>query len=370
MSKKIPFIDLQTSTRKIRKEIDEAVGRVLDSSAFILGPELEAFESEFAKYCGASCCAGVHTGTAALHLALACYRIGPGDEVITVPNTFIATIEAIAMAGAKPVLVDVSAETALIDVEKVRRAITPRTKAVIPVHLFGQTCDMDPLMTLAKEHGFIVIEDSCQAHGSTYKGRRAGSLGHAAGFSFYPSKNLGACGEGGAITTSDSKVLERAKALRHHAQFSRNVHQEMGYNYRLDSIQAAILRVKLRHLDEWNEERRAAAKRYIENLRGTHFWLPIEAAGCRHVYHLFPIGCPNKKAVTKALTDASIGWGEHYPAPAHMQPAFSHLGKGEGSFPVAERLMRESVTLPMFPGLEAQDIDRVCEVLKGVERSA
>jgi dTDP-4-amino-4,6-dideoxygalactose transaminase len=369
MSKNIPFIDLQTSTRKIRKEIDEAIGRVLDSGAFILGPELEAFELEFARYCGASHCAGVHSGTSALHLALACYRIGPGDEVITVPNTFIATIEAIAMAGAKPVLVDVRADTALIDVEKVREAITPRTRAIIPVHLFGQTCDMDPLMALAKERGIVVIEDACQAHGSTYKGHRAGSLGHAAAFSFYPSKNLGAFGEGGAITTSDSKVLERAKAIRHHAQFSRNVHQEMGYNYRLDSIQAAILRVKLRYLDEWNEKRRGAAKRYIDNLRGTGFWLPTEAVGCRHVYHLFPIGCQSKKAVTRALTAANIGWGEHYPAPAHLQPAFSHLGKGEGSFPVAERLMREGITLPMFPGLEPQDIDSICEVLKGVERS-
>lgn len=369
MSRKIPFIDLQISTRKIRKEIDEAVGRVFDSTAFILGPELEAFESDFARYCGASSCAGVHSGTASLHLALLCYGVGRGDEVITVPNTFIATVEAIAMTGATPVLVDVREDTALIDIEKVDAAITPRTKAIIPVHLFGQPCDMDPLMELAKRHRIVVIEDACQAHGAMYKGRRAGSLGDAAAFSFYPSKNLGAFGEGGAITTDDPKVLEKAKALRHHAQFKRNVHQELGYNYRLDSLQAAILRVKLAHLDEWNEKRRAAARRYLDNLQGTPFWLPREAANCWHVYHLFPVGCPDKKAVTRALTEANIGWGEHYPVPAHLQPAFSHLGKAEGSYPVAEKLMRESVSLPMFPDLDSQDIDRVCEVLKGVEGS-
>jgi dTDP-4-amino-4,6-dideoxygalactose transaminase len=225
MNKKIPLIDLQGGTRKIRNEIDSAISRVLDSTAFILGPELEAFESEFATYCEASHCAGIHSGTAALHLALAGYGVGAGDEVVTVPNTFIATVEAIAMSGAKPVLVDVRADTALIDVEKVRAAITPNTKAVIPVHLFGQPCDMDPLMALAKKHGCVVIEDACQAHGSTYKGRKAGSLGSAAAFSFYPSKNLGAFGEGGAVTTNDARLHGRVKALRHHAQFQRNVHQ-------------------------------------------------------------------------------------------------------------------------------------------------
>ncbi len=367
MSKKIPFIDLQIGTRKIRKEIDEAIGSVLDSTAFILGPALEAFESDFARYCETTHCVGVHSGTAALHLALAAYGIGPGDEVITVPNTFIATVEAIVMAGAKPVLVDVRPDDALMDVESLRAAITPRTKAIIPVHLFGQPCDMDPIMELAKKHGVIVIEDSCQAHGSAYQGRRAGSLGHAAAFSFYPSKNLGAFGEGGAITTGDPRIFERARALRHHAQFKRNVHQEMGYNYRLDSIQAAILRVKLGYLDEWNEKRRSAAKRYIDNLTGTSYWLPRESAERYHVYHVFPITCRDKKAVTAALTEANIGWGEHYPVPVHLQPAFSHLGKADGSYPAAEKHMRESVSLPMFPELAPDDIDRVCEVLRGVD---
>jgi dTDP-4-amino-4,6-dideoxygalactose transaminase len=370
MSNKIPFIDLRQGTRKIRSEIDEAVARVIDNTAYVLGPELEAFESDFAAYCGAAHCAGANSGTAALHLALLGYGIGPGDEVITVPNTFIATAEAIAMAGAKPVLVDVLEDTALIDPAKLAQAIGPKTKAIMPVHLFGQTCDMDPIMALAERHGLAVIEDACQAHGASYKGKRAGSLGHAAGFSFYPSKNLGACGEGGAITSSDPKIVERAKGLRHHAQFERNVHSEIGYNYRLESLQAAILRVKLRHLDGWNDLRRAAAKRYIDNLRGTSYWLPKEAPGCRHVYHLFPIVTPNKERVTKALSAADIGWAEHYPKPVHLHPAFAYLGKGEGSYPVAEKLMRGLVSLPMFPELSHADVDRVSEVLREVDKSA
>ncbi len=370
MSSKIPFIDLQQGTRKIRKEIDEAVTRVIDNTAFVLGPELEGFESDFAAYCGAGHCAGINSGTAALHLALLCFGVGRGDEVITVPNTFIATAEAIAMAGAKPVLVDVREDTALIDVEKIESAITPRTKAIIPVHLFGQPCDMDPIMDLAKKHGLAVIEDACQAHGAEYKGIRTGALGHAAGFSFYPSKNLGACGEGGAITSRDREVVDRAKGLRHHAQFERNVHSEIGYNYRLESLQAAILRVKLRHLNGWNDMRRAVAERYIGNLQGTSYWLPREAPGLRHVYHLFPIVASRKERVTKALGEAGIGWGEHYPTPVHLHPAFAHLGKGKGSYPVAEKLMSGLVSLPMFPELPLRDVDRVSEVLKEVDRTS
>jgi dTDP-4-amino-4,6-dideoxygalactose transaminase len=367
MDKRIPFIDLKEGTKKIRSEIDEAVARVLDTTAFILGPELEAFEREFAAYCGTKHCAGVHSGTAALHISLAAYGIGPGDEVITVPNTFVATVEAIAMTGATPVLVDVREDNGLIDVSRVSAAITSRTKAVIPVHLFGQPCDMDPLMEIARKHKLVVIEDACQAHGASYQGRRAGSLGHAAAFSFYPSKNLGACGEGGAVTTNDETIIGKIRALRHHAQYERNVHRELGYNYRLDSLQAAILRVKVKHLDEWNDKRRALAARYRKNLEGTRYWMPSEGNGSRHVYHLFPIGSPNKAAVCAALTKANIGWGEHYPIPVHLQPAFSSLGKGAGSYPVAERLMRESVSLPMFPELKPDEVDRVCAVLRATQ---
>ena len=363
----IPFIDLRAGTAKIRKEIDATIARIIDNTAFVLGPELEGFEEDFASYCGVRHCAGTNSGTSALHLALLAYDIGPGDEVITVPNTFIATVESIAMTGATPVLVDVREETSLIDPERIAAAVTPKTKAIIPVHLFGQCCDMDPLMELAGDKGLVVIEDACQAHGASYKGRKAGSLGHAATFSFYPSKNLGAFGEGGAVTTNDEEIIERVKGLRHHAQYEKNIHAEVGYNYRLEAMQAAILRVKLKYLDENNDMRRAAAQRYVENLKGTEYRLPVEREERRHVYHLFTLGCKDKVKVEKALTEAEIGWGEHYPIPVHLQPAFESLGYGKGSFPVAERHMSEIVSLPMYPELSSEDVDRVCEVLKGVQ---
>lgn len=363
---KIPFIDLRTGTAKIRQEIDEAIARVIDNTSFVLGPEVEGFEREFASFCGASYCVGTSSGTSALHLALLGYGIGPGDEVITVPNTFIATVEAIAMTGAKPVFVDVEDDTSLIDVAKVAAAISKKTKAIIPVHLFGQCCDMDPLMEMVEGRGIYVIEDACQAHGALYKGNRAGSLGHAAAFSFYPSKNLGAFGEGGAVTTSDAELLERVKALRHHAQYEKNVHAEIGYNYRLHAIQAAVLRVKLKYLDEANEGRRRAAQRYFTSLDGSGYRLPVERDDRKHVFHLFTVGCAEKSAVEEALTDAGIGWGEHYPIPVHLQPAFSELGLKRGSFPVAEKHMDEIVSLPMYPELTDEAVDRVCAVLKGI----
>ncbi len=363
----IPFFNLREGTQKIRAEIDEAIARVIDSTAFVLGPEVDRFEEEFAAYCGTRYCAGVSSGTSALHLALLGYGIGSGDEVITVPNTFIATAESIAITGARPVLVDVEGDTHLIDPARIEAAVTDRTRAVVPVHLFGQCCDMDPIMELAAKKEFIVIEDACQAHGAAYKGKKAGSLGHAAAFSFYPSKNLGAFGEGGAVTSDDEELIKRVKALRHHAQFSKNIHAEIGYNYRLDSLQAAVLRVKLRYLDECNDRRRALAGRYCTNLEGTGYALPVEKPDRRHVYHLFAIGCTEREAVGSALTDAGIGWGQHYPTPVHLQPAFSELGAKNGKYPVAERLMRGLISLPMFPELREGAVDRVCEVLRSVE---
>lgn len=364
---KIPFFNLSEGTRKIRGEIDEAIARVIDSTAFVLGPEVDRFEEEFAAYCEARYGAGVSSGTSALHLILQGFGIGPGDEVITVPNTFVATAESIAMTGAEPVLVDVNEDTHLIDPANVEAAVTPRTRAVVPVNLFGQCCDMDPLMELAEKHSFVVIEDACQSHGATYKGRKSGSLGHAAAFSFYPSKNLGSFGEGGAVTSNDEEIIGRVKALRHHAQFSKNVHTEIGYNNRLHSIQAAVLRVKLRYLDEWNERRRALAERYRKNLDSSGYVLPVEKTDRRHVYHLFTIWCTDKEAVGKALSDAGIGWGSHYPTPVHLQPAFSRLGAKNGRYPVAERLMQGLISLPMFPELREEAVDRVCEVLRSVE---
>jgi len=364
VGKSIPFLDLKKTLEPIRNEVDEAIKRVIDNTAFVLGPELEAFEKDFASFCGTKYCIGTSSGTSALHLILLGYGIGPGDEVITVPNTFIATVEAIAMTGATPVLVDVEPDTALIDPGKVEEAITPKTKAIIAVHLFGQCSDVDKLKEIVKDRDIKVIEDACQAHGAMYKGKRAGNLGDSAAFSFYPSKNLGAFGEGGAITTNDDKLFERIKALRHHAQYSKNVHEEIGYNYRLDSLQAAILRVKLKYLDEWNEMRRKAASAYREYLNGLDLWIPEEKTDRKHIYHLFTIATDRKEEVGKALKDAGISWGEHYPIPVHLQPAFSYLGKGEGSYPIAERLMKNIISLPMFPGLSDDDVKYVCDTIK------
>jgi dTDP-4-amino-4,6-dideoxygalactose transaminase len=363
---KIPFFNLGEQTAAIRTEVDEAIGRVIDNTAFVLGPGLEEFEEAFARYCGARYCAGTSSGTSALHATLVAYGAGEGDEVITVANTFIATVEAIAITGARPVLVDVLEENALMDPSKLESAITSRTKVIIPVHLFGQCCDMDPINEIAAAHGVKVLEDACQAHGSGYKGRTAGSLGDSAAFSFYPSKNLGAFGEGGAVTTSDEDLIRKIRGLRHHGQIVKNEHSVIGYNYRLHSMQAAVLKVKLQHLDGWNARRRELASRYHSNLEGSGYWMAKEHAHCEPVYHLFPIGCADKEAVGKALSDAGIGWGQHYPVPVHLQPAFSYLGYSEGDFPVSENLMRTSLTLPMFPELKPEQVDEVCAVLEGI----
>lgn len=362
----IPFFSLRETTETIRGEVDKAIAEVIDNTAFVLGPGLESFEEAFAQYCGARFCAGTSCGTTALQLALLGFGVGEGDEVITVPNTFIATVEAIAMTGAKPVLVDVLEGTALMDPSKIEEAITPKTKAIIPVHLFGQCCDMDPIIDIAEKNDLVVIEDACQSHGAEYKGKKAGALGHAAAFSFYPSKNLGAFGEGGAVTSNDEGLNDRIKGFRHHGQMNKNEHSVLGYNYRLHSLQAAVLKVKLGYLDGWNSMRRELAERYRKNLEGSSYWMPVEMEGCKAVYHLFPVGCQDKEKTTASLNEAGIGWGEHYPVPAHLQPAFSHLGYGEGSFPVSEKLMAKSITLPMFPELKHEDVDKVCDVLKSV----
>ena len=363
---KIPFFNLSEQTNTIREEVDQAISGVVDNTAFVLGPGLEEFEEAFATYCGAKYCAGTSSGTSALHSAMIAFGVGEGDEVITVANTFIATVEAIAMTGARPVVVDVLKDTGLMDPSKLEDAITGNTRVIIPVHLFGQCCDMDPINEIAARHGIKVLEDACQAHGARYKGRRAGSLGDAAAFSFYPSKNLGAFGEGGAVTTSDEEVVATIKGLRHHGQIVKNEHSVLGYNYRLHSMQAAVLRVKLDHLDGWNEKRRQLAARYQANLEGSGFWMAEVHPDCEPVYHLFPIGSEDKEAVGKALSEAGIGWGQHYPIPVHLQPAFSYLGYSEGDFPVAEKLMRTSLTLPMFPELKVEQVDEVCRVLKSI----
>ena len=363
---KIPFFNLSEQTNAIRAEVDQVISGVIDKTAFVLGPGLEEFEESFAAFCGSKYCAGTSSGTSALHAAMISFGVGKGDEVITVANTFIATVEAIAMTGATPVVVDVLEENGLMDPSKLEGAITDKTKVIIPVHLFGQCCDMDPINEIAAKHGLKVLEDACQAHGAKYKGRRAGSLGDAAAFSFYPSKNLGSFGEGGAVTTSDEKVVATVKGLRHHGQIVKNEHSVLGYNYRLHAMQAGVLGVKLRHLDSWNDKRRALAARYQEKLDGAGFWMAATHPDCEPVYHLFPIGCKDKETVGKALSEAGIGWGQHYPIPVHLQPAFLYLGYSEGDFPVAEKLMKTSLTLPMFPELKLEQVDEVCEVLKSI----
>ncbi|MBI4721264.1 MAG: DegT/DnrJ/EryC1/StrS family aminotransferase [Chitinivibrionia bacterium] len=360
---KVPFLDLKSQQDEVRSELVEALTSTIDSTTYILGPQLERFESRFARYCDCRYAAGVSSGTAALHLALLAVGVGAGDEVITVPNTFVATVEAILYTGARPVLVDVRDDTYCIDVEAVRRAVTARTKAVIPVHLFGQTCDMDPLMGLAETHGFFVIEDACQAHGARYMGRAAGSLGHAAAFSFYPSKNLGGFGDGGAVTTNDARIAERVRLLRHHGQAGRNVYTDIGFNYRLDEMQAAVLAVKLNHVDRWTERRRELAALYRELLRDTDYRFQEAPPEVLPVYYIFAVRHEKQQAIRDSLDGAGIGWGNHIAPPIHVQPGYAFLGYQEGSFPVSERLARELVSLPVYPQLSNEQVNYVATTL-------
>lgn len=350
----------------MRDELVEALTSTIDSTAYILGPQLEQFEASFATYCGCRHAIGVSSGTAALHLALLAVGVGPGDEVITVPNTFIATVEAILYTGAKPVLVDVRKDTYCIDIAAVERAITDNTKAVIPVHLFGLPCDMDPLMDLAEKHGFFVIEDSCQAHGAVYKGRKAGSLGHAAAFSFYPSKNLGSFGDAGAVTTNDPSIAERVALLRHHGQSGRNEFTEVGYNYRLDELQAAVLNVKLKYLDRWTGRRRELAALYKEQLRNTDYSFQEVPSGTDPVYYIFTVQHQKQQLVQEFLDKAGVGWGKHIARPIHLQPGYRFLDRPEGSYPVSEILSKELVSLPVFPELSNEQLNYVVTTLDRV----
>lgn len=355
----IPLVDLKANFRTIREEVRAAVDAVLDSGHYVLGPDVSALEQEFATYVQAPHAVAVNTGTSALHLALLAAGVGPGDEVITVPFTFVATVAAIRYAGARPVLVDVDPATRTLDPRHLAGALTPRTKAIMPVHLHGHPADMDPILAFAREHGLQVIEDAAQAHGTEYRGRRAGSLGGFAGFSFYPGKNLGACGEGGLVTTSDAACAERLRLLRDWGQDRKYHHRELGYNYRLDTLQAAILRVKLRRLEEWTEARRAHARRYDELLRDRPVGLPTEAPWARHVYHVYAVETDERAAMAERLQAAGVQTGMHYPIPVHLQPAFADLGYSRGDFPVSERLAERVLSLPMYPELTAEQIERV-----------
>jgi len=361
----IPYLDLKAQYHSIKTEIDAAVMRVLESTQYILGEEVAAFEREFAGYCQASQAIGVNSGTSALHLALLAAGIGPGDEVITVPFTFVATVSAICYTGATPVFVDIEPDYFTMDPSKIEAAITPKTKAIMPVHLYGQPADMDPIMEIARRRGLTVIEDAAQAHGSDYHGRRCGSIAEIAGFSFYPGKNLGAYGEGGAITTTRADVAATCRTLRDWGQEKRYEHRLKGFNYRMDGIQGAILRVKLRHLEAWTERRRQVAEWYAAALDPDSVRLPKARPGCRHVYHVYAVRTDDRENLRDVLGKQGIQTGVHYPIPVHLQPAHADLGYHAGDFPVAEQVAREVLSLPMFPEMTREQVQAVAEAVSG-----
>jgi dTDP-4-amino-4,6-dideoxygalactose transaminase len=361
----IPLVDLKTQYEQHKDEFQAAMNAVLSATAFILGKDVESFEKNFASFIGATYAVGVASGTDALHLALRAAGIGPGDEVITVTNTFFATVAAIELAGARSVLVDCNPSTYLVDVQGVEKAVTSKTKALIPVHLFGQVAPMDEINAIAARYKLTVIEDACQAHGARYKKRGAGTLGKAAAFSFFPGKNLGAFGDGGAVTTNDREIYEKLIALRNYGSPKKYYHPTFGMNSRLDSIQAAILNVKLKYLSGWNESRQRAAARYRKNLDGNpRITLPALAPHSTHVYHLFVIQVDgNRDEIMKKMADKDIFCGIHYPIPIHLQASCSALGYRQGDFPHAEAIAQRMISLPIYPEISDEQIDFVCDCL-------
>jgi dTDP-4-amino-4,6-dideoxygalactose transaminase len=358
----VPFMDLAAEQRQLREALDDAVRTVLDSGRFVLGPELARFEDEFASYCGVAHCVGVASGTDALMIALRALRVAPGDEVITPSFTFFAAPLAIASVGAIPVFVDVEEDSGLLDADRVRDAITPRTRAIIPVHLYGRCADLRPLQALASERGLWLIEDAAQAHGAQSNGRRAGSVGHVGCFSFYPSKNLGAYGDGGAVVTSDPRLAEQMRLLRNYGQRTKYHHEILGLNSRLDELQAAILRRKLPYLDEWNRARRTAAAMYSSLLDPSLTPAPADAEG-EHVFHLYVVRAPRRDALRRFLSERGVETSIHYPVPVHRQPAFSEVPAVIGELPVTERLAREVLSLPMFPTISRDQVGYVADCL-------
>jgi dTDP-4-amino-4,6-dideoxygalactose transaminase len=355
----VPFVDLKLQYQAIKDEILSAVTNVLDSGQFVLGKEVTTFEEEFASFSGAKYGVAVNSGTSALHLALLAAGVGPGDEVITVPSTFVATVAAVTYCDAKPVFVDVDPLTYTMDPAGIEAAITPRTKAILPVHLYGNPADMDPILRIARKHNLMVIEDAAQAHGAEYKGRRCGSIGDLGCFSFYPGKNLGAYGEGGLVTTGQPELARKIRMLRDWGAEKKYEHVIKGFNYRMEGLQGGILRVKLRYLENWTEQRRRHAAAYSKLLLGTGFALPFEAPGNRHVYHVYPVLTPRRKELMDSLNASGVQTGIHYPYPVHLLPAYSDLGYGPGDFPVSERIAAEELSLPMFPELTGAQVDAV-----------
>ncbi|HTZ83951.1 MAG TPA: DegT/DnrJ/EryC1/StrS family aminotransferase [Candidatus Acidoferrales bacterium] len=363
---KVPYLDLKAQYRSIKSEIDAAVAGVLESCQFILGSEVAKFEQEFAAYCGASECIALNSGTSALHLALLATGVGPGDEVITVPFTFVASVAAVLYTGARPVLIDIDPHSFTMDPAKIESAITPRTKVILPVHLYGQTADMGLILEIARRHNLIVIEDAAQAHGAKYKGRAAGSIGDIGCFSFYPAKNLGAYGEGGAVTTSNPQYAKTVRMLRDWGQEGKYRHVLRGFNYRMEGFQGAILRVKLRHLEEWTERRRAIAQIYNQLLSDMNVETPREMPWARHVYHVYSVRSEKRDALQAALLAEGIQTAIHYALPAHLQPAYADLGYSKGDLPESEKASEEVLALPVYPELTDTQVRLVAEAIENV----
>ncbi len=361
---KISFLDLRYSYTALQGELDTAYRRVMESGWYILGEEVEAFESEFAAYCGVNHCIGVGNGLESLHLILRAYGIGPGDEVIVPANTYIATWLAVTYAGATPVPVEPDEWTYNIDPNRIEAAITGRTRAIMPVHLYGQPADMDPIIEIARQYGLKVVEDAAQAHGAHYKGHRVGGLGDAAGWSFYPSKNLGAFGDGGAVTTNDPELADKVRMLRNYGSRVKYYNEVKGFNSRLDPLQSAFLRVKLRHLDLWNNHRRKLAKIYLNELADTPLVLPKVLPGLEPVWHVFVVRTPQRDALQAYLREREIGTLIHYPVPPHLQRAYQEMGLEVSAFPITERIHSEVLSLPMGPHLSASDINTVIRAIR------
>ncbi len=362
MTKHIPLVGLFDQYQTIKSEIDAAIENIITKSAFVGGDEVRRFETEFAAYCEAKACVGVGNGTDALYLALRALGLGPGDEVITVAHTFIATSEAISMTGATPIFIDVNDDTMLMNPALIEQAITTNTKAIVPVHLYGQSCDMDAIMEIARKHGLKVIEDAAQAHGGRWRGQRVGSIGDAATFSFYPGKNLGAFGDAGAVVSQDEELIERIRMLANHGRLEKYTHKMEGVNSRLDGMQAAILRVKLRHLDEWNSRRRQIADAYRDQLTDRGLTLPTVHENAETVWHLFVVRVGERERLQSLLKEEGIATGIHYPVSLHEQPAYEDR-RASYSLPVTERAAREVLSLPMYPELSQEQIEAVCNAV-------
>ena len=365
----VPFVDLKKQYLSIKDEIDSSIKEVLDNTAFILGKKVEDFEKKFAELCNVKHCIGVNNGTSALRLALQSLNIKPNDEIITTPFTFIATAEAISHTGAKPVFADIDEKTYCIDPEKIRENITKRTKAIMPVHLFGQPADMDPILEIAEKHSIKVIEDAAQAHNASYKNRKAGSMGEISCFSFYPGKNLGAYGEAGAVCTNNEEIAKNLVLLRQHGELVRYYHDIIGDNCRMEAFQGAVLGVKIKYIGEWTEKRRRNAECYNKLLKNLDIALPYEADYARHVYHIYAIRAKNRDKLREFLGKNGIATGIHYPIPVHLQKAYSFMGIKKGSFPKAEKVADEILSIPMYPELSEEQMEYISDTIKNFENA-